>query len=201
MAERRKRSSCSSRAGSRPAPPRGAWPFFSARNPADGSATACASTTSVGRDTVIEVVTEGVFARMIIDDPELSGIAAVLFDEFHERSLDADFGLALALDAQGALRDDLRLLVMSATLDVQRIAALLDIVLRVMQSVMPEFVGDVEGPILGAKSRRDENSRAVGIVEASVLSSSASPAGSTMTLTPLAFSAAARRSSARNRPV
>ncbi|MGR6467425.1 ATP-dependent helicase HrpB [Rhizobium sp. PAMB 3182] len=79
----------------------------------------------VGRDTVIEVVTEGVFARMIIDDPELSGIAAVLFDEFHERSLDADFGLALALDAQGALRDDLRLLVMSATLDVQRIAALL----------------------------------------------------------------------------
>ncbi|MCQ2002246.1 ATP-dependent helicase HrpB [Rhizobium sp. NRK18] len=80
----------------------------------------------IGRDTVIEVVTEGVFARMIIDDPELSGIAAVLFDEFHERSLDADFGLALALDAQGALRDDLRLLVMSATLDVQRIAALLE---------------------------------------------------------------------------
>lgn len=80
----------------------------------------------IGRDTVIEVVTEGVFARMIIDDPELSGIAAVLFDEFHERSLDADFGLALALDAQGALRDDLRLMVMSATLDVQRIAALLE---------------------------------------------------------------------------
>jgi ATP-dependent helicase HrpB len=76
--------------------------------------------------TRIEVVTEGVFARMILDDPELHGIAAVIFDEFHERSLDADFGLALALDVQGALRDDLRLLVMSATLDVERVAALLD---------------------------------------------------------------------------
>lgn len=75
--------------------------------------------------TRIEVVTEGVFARMIIDDPELSGIAAVIFDEFHERSLDADLGLALALDAQSALREDLRLLVMSATLDVQRIAQLM----------------------------------------------------------------------------
>ncbi len=74
--------------------------------------------------TRIEVVTEGVFARMILEDPELEGIAAVLFDEFHERSLDADFGLALALDAQAALRPDLRLLVMSATLDVERIAAL-----------------------------------------------------------------------------
>ncbi|MDQ0458469.1 ATP-dependent helicase HrpB [Rhizobium paknamense] len=76
--------------------------------------------------TRIEVVTEGVFARMILDDPELSGISAVLFDEFHERSLDADFGLALALDCQAGLRDDLRLAVMSATLDVERISSLLD---------------------------------------------------------------------------
>ncbi|MFS8148440.1 ATP-dependent helicase HrpB [Rhizobium sp. BR 249] len=76
--------------------------------------------------TRVEVVTEGVFARMILDDPELSGVSAVLFDEFHERSLDADFGLALALDVQSALRDDLRILVMSATLDVERVAALLD---------------------------------------------------------------------------
>ncbi|MGI6244787.1 MAG: ATP-dependent helicase HrpB [Pseudochelatococcus sp.] len=75
--------------------------------------------------TRIEVVTEGVFARMILDDPELSGIAAVIFDEFHERSLDADFGLALALDAQAGLRPDLRLLVMSATLDGARVAGLL----------------------------------------------------------------------------
>ncbi|GES52575.1 ATP-dependent helicase HrpB [Rhizobium sp. NBRC 114257] len=76
--------------------------------------------------TRIEVVTEGVFARMILDDPELSGISTVIFDEFHERSLDADFGLALALDVQAALREDLRILVMSATLDVERVAALLD---------------------------------------------------------------------------
>jgi len=79
----------------------------------------------VSARTRIEVVTEGVFARMILDDPELSGVAAVLFDEFHERSLDADFGLALALDVQAALREDLRILVMSATLDVERVSALL----------------------------------------------------------------------------
>ncbi|HYP57342.1 MAG TPA: ATP-dependent helicase HrpB [Beijerinckia sp.] len=75
--------------------------------------------------TRIEVVTEGVFARMILDDPALDGIAGVLFDEFHERSLDADLGLALALDAQAGLREDLRLLVMSATLDGARVATLL----------------------------------------------------------------------------
>ena len=79
----------------------------------------------ISRDTRIEVVTEGVFARMILDDPELPGVAMVIFDEFHERSLDADFGLALALDCRSALREDLRILVMSATLDVQRVAALL----------------------------------------------------------------------------
>lgn len=76
--------------------------------------------------TRIEVVTEGVFVRMILDDPELTGVAAVLFDEFHERSLDADLGLALALDAQAALRPDLRIVVMSATLDVERIGQLLE---------------------------------------------------------------------------
>ncbi|KQU55015.1 ATP-dependent helicase [Bosea sp. Leaf344] len=79
----------------------------------------------IGPKTRIEVVTEGVFARMILDDPALEGVAAVLFDEFHERSLDADFGLALALDAQGGLREDLRILVMSATLDGARVARLL----------------------------------------------------------------------------
>src|ERR687884_1501786 len=79
----------------------------------------------VSRRTRVEVVTEGVFARMILDDPALDGLAAVLFDEFHERSLDADLGLALALDAQVGLREDLRLLVMSATLDGARVAGLL----------------------------------------------------------------------------
>jgi ATP-dependent helicase HrpB len=79
----------------------------------------------VTKRTRIEVVTEGVFTRLILDDPSLEGIAAVLFDEFHERSLDADLGLALARDAQQGLRQDLRLLVMSATLDGARVAALL----------------------------------------------------------------------------
>jgi ATP-dependent helicase HrpB len=78
-----------------------------------------------GSNTRIEVVTEGVFTRMILDDPELSGTGAVLFDEFHERSLDADLGLALALDCQRGLRDDLRVLPMSATLDGARVAQLL----------------------------------------------------------------------------
>ena len=81
--------------------------------------------TRVSARTRIEVVTEGVFTRMILDDPALDGIGAVLFDEFHERSLDADFGLALAIEAQAGLREDLRLLVMSATLDGARVAALL----------------------------------------------------------------------------
>src|SRR4030081_521632 len=79
----------------------------------------------VSRATRIEVVTEGIFTRLILDDPALAGVAAVLFDEFHERSLDADLGLALALDAQQGLREDLKLLVMSATLDGARVGALL----------------------------------------------------------------------------
>src|SRR5918997_7085964 len=75
----------------------------------------------VSARTRIEVVTEGVFTRMILDDPGLEGVGAVLFDEFHERSLDADLGLALARDAQSVLRPDLRLLVMSATIDGARV--------------------------------------------------------------------------------
>lgn len=78
-----------------------------------------------GPKTRIEVITEGVFTRMILDDPSLEGIAVVLFDEYHERSLDADLGLAFALECQRGLRDDLRILVMSATLDGARVAGLL----------------------------------------------------------------------------
>jgi ATP-dependent helicase HrpB len=81
--------------------------------------------TMVSKRTRIEVITEGVFAGLIQDDPSLDGVGAVLFDEFHERSLDADLGLALARDAQQALREDLRLIVMSATIDGARIAAAL----------------------------------------------------------------------------
>ena len=75
--------------------------------------------------TRIEVITEGIFTRLILDDPMLDGVAAVLFDEFHERSLDADLGLALARDVQQGLREDLRLVVMSATIDGARVASLL----------------------------------------------------------------------------
>jgi ATP-dependent helicase HrpB len=79
----------------------------------------------VSRETTVEIITEGIFTRMILDDPALEGVAAVLFDEFHERSLDADLGLALARDAQQGLREDLKLLVMSATIDGARVAQLL----------------------------------------------------------------------------
>lgn len=79
----------------------------------------------MGPKTRIEVVTEGIFSRRIIDDPALEGIGCVIFDEFHERSLDADMGLAFARDSQSVLREDLRVLVMSATLDGERVSGLL----------------------------------------------------------------------------
>lgn len=82
--------------------------------------------TRVSRGTVIEVVTEGILTRMLQDDPELPDVAIVIFDEFHERSLNADLGLALCLESQQTLREDLRLLVMSATLELQPLVQLLD---------------------------------------------------------------------------
>jgi ATP-dependent helicase HrpB len=118
-------------------------------------------TSLVSARTRIEVVTEGVFARMILDDPALSGVAAVLFDEFHERSLDADLGLALALDAQEGLREDLRILVMSATLDGARVAALMPGAARIESEgrafpVVTHYVG--RDP---AKRIEDEVTRAI----------------------------------------
>ncbi|KFN50749.1 ATP-dependent helicase HrpB [Arenimonas composti] len=80
----------------------------------------------VSARTRVEVVTEGILSRMIQDDPLLDGVAAVIFDEFHERHLSGDLGLALALDVQAQLREDLRLVVMSATLDGERLASFLD---------------------------------------------------------------------------
>ncbi len=82
--------------------------------------------TRVSRDTRIEVVTEGILTRMLQADAELSGVGCVIFDEFHERSLNADLGLALCIEAQETLREKLRLLVMSATLDLLPLARLLD---------------------------------------------------------------------------
>ncbi len=81
--------------------------------------------TQVSKNTRIEVVTEGVLTRMLQSDPSLEGVAAVIFDEFHERSLQADLGLALSLDARDNLAPDLKLVMMSATLDGERVAALL----------------------------------------------------------------------------
>jgi ATP-dependent helicase HrpB len=82
--------------------------------------------TRVGRETRIEVVTEGILTRRIQHDPSLDGVGLVIFDELHERHLQSDLGLALTLDARSALRDDLRILVMSATLDAASVAAVID---------------------------------------------------------------------------
>src|SRR5260370_14119132 len=79
----------------------------------------------IGTRTRIEVGTDGILIRILQDNPSRDGIAAVIFDEFHERGLDADLGLALCLEAQRYVREDLRILVMSATLDGARVAALL----------------------------------------------------------------------------
>ena len=81
--------------------------------------------TRIGARTRLEVVTEGVLTRMLHEDAALEGVGLVIFDEFHERSLNADLGLALALETQSVLRSELRLLVMSATLDGTAVAGLL----------------------------------------------------------------------------
>ncbi|MFB9953295.1 ATP-dependent helicase HrpB [Rhizobium puerariae] len=131
----------------------------------------------VSARTRIEVVTEGVFARMILDDPELAGISAVIFDEFHERSLDADFGLALALDVQSALRDDLRILVMSATLDVERVAGLLHDP-PVIKSEGRTFPVDIR------HSDRASNERIEDAVTRAIIDAHASEAGSILAFLP-----------------
>ncbi|HAJ28372.1 MAG TPA: ATP-dependent helicase HrpB, partial [Syntrophus sp. (in: bacteria)] len=79
----------------------------------------------ISKDTRLEVVTEGILTRRLLDDPALEGVAMIIFDEFHERSLQADLALALSLDIQRGLREDLKLLVMSATIETGPIAALL----------------------------------------------------------------------------
>ena len=116
----------------------------------------------ISRRTRIEVVTEGVFTRLVLDDPSLEGVAAVLFDEFHERSLDADLGLALARDVQLALREDLKILVMSATLDGARVAALLGGA-PVIESQGRSF--DVETRYLGRDARARIESQVADAVE------------------------------------
>ncbi|SFM56604.1 ATP-dependent helicase HrpB [Shimia aestuarii] len=107
----------------------------------------------ISKSTRIEVVTEGILTRMIQSDAELSGIGAVIFDEFHERSLNADLGLALSLEIADALRDDLMLLVMSATLDAAPVAALMGDV-PVITSEGRAF--PVETRWLGTPMRKDD---------------------------------------------
>ena len=133
--------------------------------------------TRVSARTRVEVVTEGVFTRMILDDPGLDGVAGVIFDEYHERSLDADLGLALALDAQAGLREDLRLLVMSATLDGARVATLLGDA-PVIESAGRAF--PVETRYLG----RNPSVRLDDAVVAAVLEALATESGSVLAFLP-----------------
>ncbi len=115
----------------------------------------------IGPRTRIEVVTEGVFTRMILDDPELRGVAAVLFDEFHERSLEGDLGLALARDAQQGLRPDLKLIVMSATLDAARVSALLGDAPVIVSEGRMYPVAHIYRPRLASARLEDEVAAAV----------------------------------------
>ncbi len=134
-------------------------------------------TSKVSSKTRIEVITEGVFTRMILDDPMLDGVGAVLFDEFHERSLDADFGLALARDAQSGLRPDLRLLIMSATLQGARVASLLGGA-PVIESVGRSF--PVETRYLG----RDQNRRIEDDMTSAIRRALAAESGSILAFLP-----------------
>lgn len=131
----------------------------------------------ISRATRIEVVTEGVFTRMILDDPELRGVAAVVFDEFHERSLEGDLGLALARDAQSALRPDLRIVVMSATLDAARVASLLgDVPVVVSEGRM--------FPVRHVYRPRDARARIEDEVAAATRAALAADAGSALVFLP-----------------
>ena len=128
----------------------------------------------VSAATRIEVVTEGVLTRMLQHDPSLAGIGLVIFDEFHERSLDADLGLALCLDMQGVLNEDLRLLIMSATIETSAIAALLDgapvitcqgrsfpVETRYLGRHTPEFSGEAIGAAVLSAARSEPGSMLV----------------------------------------
>ncbi|QTP59189.1 ATP-dependent helicase HrpB [Billgrantia antri] len=112
----------------------------------------------VGPDTRLEVVTQGVLTRMLQDDPLLEGVSGIVFDEFHERSLDADLGLALALDAQ-SVRDDLRLLVMSATLDVEALLEVLGSETPLIESQGRSFPVQTHYRPLGSRSNSRLSSR------------------------------------------
>ncbi|MEZ5945502.1 ATP-dependent helicase HrpB [Hyphomonas sp.] len=116
----------------------------------------------VSEETVIEVITDGLFTRRILSDPELEGVGAVLFDEFHERRLNSDLGLALAIEAQLAFREDLKLVVMSATLDTVSVS-------RTLRAPVVESQGrmyPVETRYLGRSEDRIEDRMAAAVKRA-----------------------------------
>ncbi|RIJ30601.1 ATP-dependent helicase HrpB [Henriciella mobilis] len=116
----------------------------------------------VSKDTVVEVITDGLFTRRLLADPTLEGVSAVIFDEIHERSLNADLGLALALETQAVFRDDLHLIAMSATLDTEKVAAKLDA--PVIESQGRQY--PVETKYLGRTRERIEDQMAAAIDKA-----------------------------------
>lgn len=116
----------------------------------------------VSHQTVVEVITDGLFTRRLMSDPELRGVSAVIFDELHERSLSADLGLALVQEVQSALRDDLHILAMSATLDTASMASSLDA--PVIESAGRQF--PIETRYLGRNLDRPEDQMARAIERA-----------------------------------
>jgi ATP-dependent helicase HrpB len=135
----------------------------------------------VSAATRIEVVTEGIFARMLVGDPELPGVAAVLFDEVHERSLDSDLALALTLEAREALRPDLRLLLMSATLDGAAYESIVPGLVR-LESLGRMF--PVELRYIGRESGRNGPARIEDAVAAAVRTALAEEPGSILAFLP-----------------
>ncbi|WP_290497065.1 ATP-dependent helicase HrpB [Hyphomonas sp. UBA4494] len=116
----------------------------------------------VSAATRVEVITDGLFTRRILSDPELAGVGAVIFDEFHERRLNSDLGLTLAMEAQGALRDDLRILIMSATLDTEKVSSVLGA--PVVESQGRQY--PVETKYLGRSQDRIEDRMAAAVRKA-----------------------------------
>lgn len=130
----------------------------------------------------IEVVTEGILTRMIQSDPSLDGIGCVIFDEFHERSLNADLGLALVWEARGALRDDLVLLVMSATLDAEPVATLLDAapIVRSEGRAFPVQTRWLDRPLPAGFRLVDEAARLIVLAEAETRDTGTRDAGGSL---------------------
>lgn len=116
----------------------------------------------VSAATRVEVITDGLFTRRILSDPELAGVGAVIFDEFHERRLNSDLGLTLAMESQAALRDDLRILIMSATLDTEKVSSVLEA--PVIESQGRQY--PVETRYLGRSQDRIEDRMAAAVRKA-----------------------------------